>query len=105
MDTDSITKNFCEQALTAEKKRYESAANTYNSAIGLAGTTIGLKLVDKRDGTTIEISLDVVLREVTKQLLDSREERLKTKAVDDFLSKFNAFGNYMHQMENYNHEE
>lgn len=100
MNTDQITENLYKQAIDLEKSNLQSAAKSYNQAIGLSGTTEAIKLKGRGDNDPeIVIYIAKVLEEITIQLLNKRDKRIKTKAVNDFLNKFEAFSNYVHQME------
>lgn len=100
MNTDQITENLYKQAIDLEKSNLQRAAKSYNQAIGLSGSTEVIKLKGKKEGDPeIEIYIAKVLEEITIQLLEKRDKRIKTNAVNDFLNKFSAFNNYMHQME------
>lgn len=100
MNTDKITENLYKQAINNEKSKLVNAAKDYNRAIGLSTTTELIKLKGKKDGDPeIEIYISTVLTAITEQLLIKRDSRIKTNAINDFLNKFNAFSDYMHQME------
>jgi len=102
MNTDKITENLYKQAISYEKQRLESAAINYRKAIGLSGMSETIRLKDK--DVEIYVSTTKIFEEIAKQLLLKRDAGIKTKAVNDFLNKFDQFSNYMHQMENYMNE-
>lgn len=114
MDTDKITESLYKTALKDARYQLQRAAQDYRKAISLQGTSetitieasIGPDIAFTKDGKPLRkievmINYSILIESVTDSLMRIRDKKIRADAITDFLKKFNQFGEYMHQMENY----
>jgi hypothetical protein len=100
MNTDQIIKALGKKAIDRERDTITRAANTYNQALGLAGTVAAIKITGK-DGTTTEIYTSDIFKQICDQLIEKRSETIIANEVRNFMSSVEQFSNHVTGLNEY----